>query len=348
MPLNLDEKVLRGATRVVLGLPEAIARRVFGEPPRAPEGYVLDATMHRLIAAAKIAGAADATSLPKDEARPAFERSLRLAEGAPVRGLDARDLTLSELPSAPRVRVYRPHVASDPSPAVVFFHGGGFVLGSLDSHNDLCRHIALRARAAVLAVDYRLAPEHPFPAAARDAVDAFRALRARARALGIDPTRMAVAGDSAGGNLAAVSSNALRGDAGPCAQWLIYPGTDFTRSFASHRSFADAPILPKQSIDRFLDAYVPDHATYTNPEASPHFEADLAGVAPAIVQTAGFDALRDEGDAYAQRLRDAGVDVTHRCETTLLHGWAQMAAHVPTAERALAWGCAQLRARLHG
>lgn len=348
MPLNLDEKILRGATRAVLRLPDALAHRLFGEPPRSPEGYVLDPVMHRLVGAAKRVGAADATSLPKDEARPAFERSLRLAEGPPPRGIDARDLTLTELPAPLRVRVYRPHVALDPSPAVVFFHGGGFVLGSLDSHNDLCRRLALSARAVVLAVDYRLAPEHPFPTAARDAVAAFRALRARAPSLGIDPSRVAVAGDSAGGNLAAVTANKTRGAEGPCAQWLIYPGTDFTRSLPSHRHFVDAPILPKASLDRFIEAYVPDPETFTDPEASPCFEAHLAGVAPAIVQTAGFDALRDEGDAYAQRLRDAGVEVEHRCETTLLHGWAQMAAHVPAAEEALAWGFARLRARLHG
>lgn len=348
MPLNLDEKILRGATRAILRLPRPAARALFGAPPRSPEGYTLDPVMHTIVTAGKMVGVTDATSLPPDEARPAFERSLRLAEGCLRRGVDVRDLSLPETAAGLRVRVYRPHVTASPSPAVVFFHGGGFVLGSLDSHNDLCREVALRARAVVLSVDYRLAPEHPYPVPVRDGLDAFRALRARAEALGVDPARMAVAGDSAGGNLAALVSNALRGADGPCAQWLIYPATDFTRAFPSHATFADAAILPKRSIDRFLDAYVPDPATHDDPEAAPYFAEDLSGVAPAIVQTAGFDALRDEGDAYARRLRGAGVEVAHRCETTLLHGWAQMAALVPAADDALAWGCAQLRARLYG
>ncbi|MEZ4392196.1 MAG: alpha/beta hydrolase [Polyangiales bacterium] len=348
MPLNLDEAMLRGTSRVLTRLPEGLARRLFGRRPRSPEGHVLDAALFNLLIAAKRVGVADATLLPLDDARIGFERSLRLTDRAPRRGLEVRDLTLTETPAPLRVRVYRPHVRVSPSPAVVYFHGGGFVLGSLDSHNDLCRLIAERTRAVVLSVDYRLAPEHVFPVAVEDALAAFNALRARAPSMDLDPGRFAVAGDSAGGNLAAVTANALAGPQSPIAQWLIYPATDFTRSHASHQTFADALVLPKRSIDRFLFDYTPDPATHLDPRASPLFADDLRGVAPAIVQTAGFDPLRDEGDAYARKLADAGVPVSHRCEHTLLHGYAHLGGLVPAANEALDWGCALLRARLHG
>lgn len=348
MPLNLDESLLRGLSRVIPRIPAPVARKLFGRPPRSPEGDVLDLEMFRLLAAAARVGASDATTLPLEQARVGFERSIRLTDPAARRGMDVRDFTLTETPAPLRVRMYRPHVRVSPSPAVVFFHGGGFVLGSLDSHNELCRVIAERVRAVVLSVDYRLAPEHPFPTATQDAVAAFTALRERAASLDLDAGRMAVAGDSAGGNLAAVVANTLRGEQGPHTQWLIYPATDFTRAMPSHTHFANALILPKRSIDRFLYYYAPDPATHRDPAASPLFATDLRGVAPAIVQTAGFDALRDEGDAYAKKLAEFDVNVTHRCERTLLHGYAHLGAMVPAAEEALRWGCAQLRARLHG
>lgn len=348
MPLNLDEAILRGTGRAVSLLPRAISRRIFGDPPRSPTSHALDPRLYRLLIAAKTAGVADATLLPLDQARVGFERSLRLTDSPARRGLDVRDFTLTETPAPLRVRLYRPHVRVSPSPAVVFFHGGGFVLGSLDSHNDLCRVIAERTRAVVLSVDYRLAPEHRFPTAADDALAAFNALRGRSELLDLDPGRFAIAGDSAGGNLAAVTSNSLLGAEGPIAQWLIYPATDFTRSFASHATFADALVLPKRSIDRFLSDYTPDPASHLDPRASPLFAKNLRGAAPAIVQTAGFDPLRDEGDAYARRLEDAGVQVSHRCEHTLLHGYAHLGGLVPAANEALNWGCALLRARLHG
>jgi acetyl esterase len=348
MALHLDESLLRGVSRVIPRLPDALSARLFGRPPVSPEGDVLDPALFRLLASAKRVGVADATTLPLELARLGFEKSLRLTDGVPRRGLDVRELTLTETPAPLRVRMYRPHLRVSPSPAVVFFHGGGFVLGSLDSHNDLCRILADRARAVVLSVDYRLAPEHPFPTATLDAIAAFTALRDRAAALDLDPGRMAVVGDSAGGNLAAVTANALRGEGGPCAQWLIYPATDFTRAMPSHTHFADALILPKRSIDRFLHDYAPDPATHRDPAASPLFADDLAGVCPAIVQTAGFDPLRDEGDAYARKLAEHGVAVTHRCERTLLHGFSHLGAVIPTAREALHWGVAQLRERLHG
>lgn len=348
MALHLDESVLRALSHAVPRMPTPFARALFGVPPTSPEGDRLDPALFQLLSSAKRAGVVDVTTLPLPLAREGFERSLRLTDAAPRRGLDVRDLTLTETPAPLRVRVYRPHVRVSPSPAVVFFHGGGFVLGSLDSHNDLCRIIADRARAVVLSVDYRLAPEHPFPTATEDAVAAFSALRARAADFDLDPGRIAVAGDSAGGNLAAVVCNTLRGEDGPFAQWLIYPATDFTRSLPSHRHFADALILPKRSIDRFLHDYAPDPATHRDPSASPLFADELRGVAPAIVQTAGFDPLRDEGDAYARKLAEHGVPVTHRCERTLLHGFAHLGAMVPAARAALAWGVSSLRAKLHG
>nr|QRD81017.1 lipolytic protein [uncultured bacterium] len=271
---------------------------------------------------------------------------LAAVEAVPVHRVEDRriDADHDEL----RVRIYVPHGGPGRRPATVYFHGGGFVLGDLESHDALCRHLAVRSGSTVIAVDYRLAPEHPFPAAVEDACAAYAWALESAGALGIDPERIAVAGDSAGGNLAAVVAQDAR-DRGlrpPAFQLLIYPATDMSRSAASHRTFAEGFLLTEAVIDWFFANYLTDPAQHRDPRCSPLLARDLSGLPPAHVVTAGFDPLRDEGEQYAEALRAAGVEATSRCYDTLIHGFVSMSGLIEAAARAVDDLGDVLRARL--
>ena len=232
-------------------------------------------------------------------------------------------------------RLYRPAGAAGPLPALLFLHGGGFVIGDLDSHDAPCRQLAASSGCAVLAVAYRLAPEHPFPAAWEDAVAAWAWLVAHAEGLGLDPARLAVGGDSAGGNLAAGIALAARDLSlpPPALQLLIYPGTELRRATRSHRLFGDGYLLTGTTIDWFLAQYAPDA---DDPRASPLRADDLSGLAPAHVVLAGFDPLRDEGRAYARRLEQAGTPVTVDLRPGLVHAFLHLTAVVDEARAAVA------------
>jgi acetyl esterase len=228
-------------------------------------------------------------------------------------------------------RVYDSHgSATTPRPVIAYFHGGGWVQGDLETHHGLCARLALRSGALVVAVDYRLAPEHRFPAAVEDTLAAYRWLRSRGGEIGADPTRVAVAGDSAGGNLAAVVSQeaALAGEPVPLCQVLIYPALDFSLDTPSHRELEDAHIIPRDRILWYRDQYLAQ-ADQTDQRASPLRARDLAGQPPAMIVTAGFDPLRDEGHAYADRLREAGVDVTHREYPGQIHAFVSLTRAIP-------------------
>jgi acetyl esterase len=191
----------------------------------------------------------------------------------------------------------------------------------------VCASLAAQATCVVISVDYRLAPEHPFPAPVEDAVACCRALRSRAPELGLDPERLAVGGDSAGGNLATVACRLLRdaGDPLPRGQLLIYPATDMTRSCESHRTLARGFYLEEPTIQWFLDHYLPAPAAALDPRASPLFAERLDGLPPAHVVLAGFDPLRDEGERYAEQLEAAGVPVTRQAEPSQIHGFINLA-----------------------
>jgi acetyl esterase len=226
------------------------------------------------------------------------------------------------------IRVYRPE--SDRSPGVIaYLHGGGWALGSLDGFDAVCRALARASGALVASVDYRLAPEHPFPAAVDDALAAVRWLAGNGAELGGDPARLAVAGDSAGGNLAAVAARRLRGEIPLRHQALIYPACGAGLNLPSHRELATGYGLTTDGMRRFWAIYL-NGADGTDPDASPLRAKDLAGVAPAFILTAEADVLRDEGEAYAERLRAAGVDVTLRRWPGVIHGfWRWQAAAAP-------------------
>jgi len=225
------------------------------------------------------------------------------------------------------LRIYRPQGARQPLPVVVYYHGGGWVLGDLDSHDNICRQIAHKSGVAVVAVDYRLAPEHRFPAALDDAWAALAWVAGAAQELGIDAARIAVAGDSAGANLAAALSllGRERGRPYPHAQVLIYPALDLsTLERDSIRDFAEGYFLTRERMDWFIAQYVPDAGTRINPLVSPLLAADHSGLAQALVITAEFDPLRDEGESYAAVLRRAGVDVRLQRFDGVIHGFVSM------------------------
>jgi acetyl esterase len=228
-------------------------------------------------------------------------------------------------------RVYAPRAGGAPLPTVAYFHGGGWVQGDLETHHGLCARLARHAGALVVAVDYRLAPEHKFPAAVEDCLAAYRWLRARGGDIGADPARVAVAGDSAGGNLSAVVSQlaASGGMPVPTCQALIYPAVDFALDTDSHRELADGHVIPRDRILWYTEQYLRSEADKTDLRASPLRAPSLAGQPPTLIVTGGFDPLRDEGRAYGDRLREAGVDVVYREYPGQIHAFVSLTRAIP-------------------
>jgi acetyl esterase len=237
------------------------------------------------------------------------------------------------------LRVYTPVAAGgDALPAILFFHGGGFVIGDLDCYDGLCRTLANESGCRVIAVDYRLAPEHPFPAAVEDCFAAAKWVEANAPELGVDPNRLAVAGDSAGGNLAAVMCLLAKANKGAphfAFQLLIYPVTGFVAGH-SERPFGTGYFLENGTIEWFRDHYIAKDADLSDFRLSPLDAKDVSGLPPAYIVTAGFDPLRDGAVAYAEKLKQAGVAVSHMDYPTLIHGFFSMQGLIPLSGGAVA------------
>jgi acetyl esterase len=246
------------------------------------------------------------------------------------------------------VRVYTPGMHG-PYPAVIYFHGGGWVIGDIDTHDPVCRALANAVECVVVSVDYRLAPEHKFPAAVEDAYAVTDYCSTRAAEFDIDPARIAVAGDSAGGNLAAVVTLMARDRRGPelSYQVLIYPVTDYNFDRDSYRLDGSGIFLSAATMRWFWDHYLNDAAEGAHPHASPLRSQSLAGLPPALVITAEFDPLRDEGEAYAAALSDAGVATQVHRYDGMPHWFVQMAMILPAGKEAIAEIAAALRAALH-
>ncbi len=248
------------------------------------------------------------------------------------------------------LRLYRPRGSSPDVrlAALVYYHGGGWVIGDLDTHDVLCRELANGAGCAVVSVDYRMGPEHRFPAAVDDCIAATYWIARNAGSLGIDATRMAVGGDSAGGNLAAVVSIAARdaGDLPIALQLLIYPATDMRRGAPSHTTNGQGYMLTSDTMTYFHDHYIDDPKHDLDWRASPLLHDDLSKLPPAFVITAGFDPLRDEGLQYAHKLSEAGNRATHVCFERQIHGFITMGRVIDEANAAVAMCAASVRAAL--
>jgi acetyl esterase len=283
-------------------------------------------------------------SLPVPETREAFNGIAAFGgPPEPLATVEERRIPgpAGEIP----LRIYTPD-ARAPRPLLVFFHGGGWVIGNFDTHDAVCRHLAKQSGAIVVAVDYRLAPEHKYPAAAEDCYAATKWSAENAAALGGDASRLVVGGDSAGGNLAAVVSLMARDRGGPkvAFQLLVYPVTNHSYDTASYRENADGYLLTRDSMVWFWNHYLRSDADGEEPYASPLRARSLAGLPPAMVVTAEFDPLRDEGEAYAERLRESGVPVTLKRYDGLIHGFFILTGVFDHAKQAVAEAATKIRA----
>jgi len=265
----------------------------------------------------------------------AFYRDRRgFTQPDPPAMAEVRDLRAGSVP----LRLYRPHASEQVLPVLLYLHGGGWTIGDLDTHDVLCRQFAREAGCAVVAVDYRMGPEHRFPAAVDDCVEAFRWLLNQAADLHLDPRRTAVGGDSAGGNLAAALCLVQR-DAGqtlPGFQLLIYPATDMRAVAPSHTTNGQGYMLTRDSIAWYRGNYLADTAQWTDWRASPLLAASHAGLPPALVLTAGYDPLRDEGLQYANALSAADVPTQYVCFERQIHGFITMSRVIEEAHTAVA------------
>jgi acetyl esterase len=286
------------------------------------------------------------------DARAYYRDRRAVTQPAPPEVAKVSDLYASGPHGSIPVRLYRPlgSAETETLPVLVYFHGGGWVIGDLDTHDSLCRALANGAGCAVVAVDYRMAPEHRFPAAVDDCLAATRWVRAHAGELHLDASRLAVGGDSAGGNLAAVVAIAARhsGDLAIAFQLLIYPATDQHRSAPSHTENAQGYLLTRDTMNYFTGHYIADAAQYDDWRASPLLHENLAALPPALVLTAGFDPLRDEGKSYAERLTTAGNRASYVCFERQIHGFITMGRVLDEANAAVALCAAELRRALCG
>lgn len=325
---------------LALKTPDLLIERIAG-PPVEMDGNRLDRSVQLLMCLESTmpGGAMGSRSASVKARRRDHELSMRLTARR-LRGVEVKDLEIPG-PAAPMpIRTYRPAGASAAPPALVYFHGGGWVFGSLDSQDALCRALARSSGCVVVSIGYRLAPEHPYPAAVVDAVAGYEWVATHSEELGTRADAVGVVGESAGGTLAAVVARRA-GGAGvrpPAAQGLIYPATNMHFTTRSIDEFAEGFMLTKADMEWFRGHYLPSADHRDEPDASPLLADDLSGLPAAAVWTAGFDPLRDEGDAYADRLRDAGVEVFHSCCRDQVHGFASMGIVPGGMERIAAIG----------
>jgi acetyl esterase len=323
--------------RVAMGLPEGVQRALAGRRVTV-DGQTLAVDTQLMLRLERIVREPATESLPLETGRRLLVQHTEIAGGRQPIGT-VRDLDAGGRPA----RMYVPTDAASPGPLLVFFHGGGWVYGDLDSHDPPCRFLAENSGVRVLSVDYRLGPKDPFPAAYDDAVAAYAWVVEHAASLDADATRLGVGGDSAGGNLAAVTAVEAARTGLPLAfQLLVYPVTDASQESASRRLFGSGFYLTEEFLDQSRDRYLPDRRLCLDPRVSPLLGDVPPGLAPAYVATAGFDPLRDEGEAYARKLADAGVDVQLRRFPDQIHGFLNVVG-VGRSPRAAA---AEVAARL--
>jgi acetyl esterase len=347
-PPELPPSIQHRIARRACGLQPRTIRRLLGPPPRL-DGQELAPDIQMLLRLAALEGEFSLVEGREVERARAENRvGAAVTSGPPRPMARVEELTIpgpgGEIPA----RFYVPHEAPPaPGPLLVYYHGGGWVIGDLETHDGLCRFLAAFGGCRVLSVDYRLAPEHPFPAPFEDAVAAFGWAAEHAGELGADPNRIAVGGDSAGANLSAAVCLATRDPgARPALQLLLYPPTDVVGDQASRATFAEGFLLTRKDMEWFEAHYLPDGCAPEDPRVSMMRALDVSSLPPAYVATAGFDPLRDEGETYAARMREAGVKVALRRYPALIHGFANLTAISPSSRAAMLEVCGALRMAL--
>ena len=313
-------------TKLLFKLPSSILIRLSGKE-QIEKGYrKLDPGFQYLMKIMENIGAKLDTSKPAAELRKEFEERRGLLLLPLPSGVKTTDHIIKSNGAEIKVREYSPELIGSIYPALVYFHGGGWVFGSIETHEAFTGFLAKELKAKVFSVDYRLAPEHPYPIPLADCEAAFNWVKDNSSDLGINPNRVSIGGDSAGGNLAASLCVKRKQEelSMPKAQLLIYPVTDLTLKHPSIDEMAEGFFLTKDSMKYFRDNYIDDKELIKDPLVSPLFAEDLTGHPPAVVVTAGFDPLRDEGDQYAQALRNANVEIYHRTHDSYIHGFVNM------------------------
>ena len=320
--------------RQLLSLPEPILRMMAGGGVTHVGGRTLDPRFQLLAAQAR--NAPPLATLTPDEARRASADGVALVCGDPEPGVRAEHLTVPGAQGEIPARLYRPERQDPARPLMVYAHGGGGVIGDLDLSDAFCGMLAATARCAVLSVDYRLAPEHRFPDGPDDVAAAYRWARGQGGRFGAPDGAVALAGDSMGATIVAALALELKraGEPQPVLQLLVYPCVDAADQSPSMTTYGDAFPLSRTAIGWSLGHYVGPEHDPADPRLSPLRAASLEGLAPAVIVTAGFDPLLDQGEAYAKRLRTAGVPVTYRCYDNLAHGFMAFTSAVPAADAA--------------
>lgn len=332
--------------RALCALPPRVQRLLLGQPPEI-DGQRLAPDIQMLMRLADLTGERLRSATP-EHARLKARRAAEVTAGPPRPVGRLEELRIPGPERDLAARLYAPAERRRSGPLLVYFHGGGWVIGDLDTHDSACRFLATEAGLPVLSVEYRLAPENPFPAPVEDAYAAFRWVVENADSLGADVDRIGVGGDSAGANMAAVVCCIARddGERRPAMQLLLYPATDGTAKRPSRHLFAEGFHLTTADMEWFEDRYVPEKDLLHDPRVSVLLTEDLSGLPPAYVATAGFDPLRDEGEEYASRLRGAGVEVALRRQSGLTHSFANMTAVSRSARAAMLEACGALRMAL--
>jgi acetyl esterase len=347
-PITLVERIERLAARILVRLPGHVHVRMSGEPPVVADGAALDPHVQLVRALRRRRNPHHLCEPTLRHGRERYRRESLLFRGPMTQVGAVRDFTIPGDGGPLRVRHYAPAEAG-PQPLTVYLHGGGFTIGDLDTHDEACRILCRYAKVHVLAVEYRLAPENPFPAALDDARAALRWAQAHAAELGADPARVAIGGDSAGGNLAAVVAIETRGDRPPAAQLLIYPVTDAKNTRPSQQLFGQGYFLSDEDRAAFTRYYLEGTGAGDRDwRVSPLYAEDLSGLAPALVITAGFDMLRDEGEAYADALHAAGTPTRRVRADAHGHGFLHMTGVSPGARREMVRVAEEWRALLEG
>lgn len=306
-------------------------REVLSRGKRVDIDKGLDPDIALMLALGEKTGDVEIAAGDPSHVRRAMFASVSIVEDEPRGDVIVREREVPGAAGEIRARLYEPHGLRAPSPGLLFVHGGGWVTGDLDTHDTLCKRIALSGKVRVLAIEPRLAPEHPFPTQLDDTLAAFRHLARDPARYGMDPKRLGVGGDSAGGNLSALVGLETRGDAvKPKLTLLIYPAVDATCSMPSHAECGEGYLLTRDSIRWYLGHYA-GNTERKHPRLSPYHVADLTSAPPALVVTAGFDPLRDEGEAYATRLRESGVPAEVLRSPSMPHGFALMTGLSPRA-----------------